>query len=158
MVFYGTMITLHMTLLMCKLTNIVMGDGWVHPLPKILLSLCSALTLRTPCVLETLLHVTWCNYAWFILVVALCGILVWIQLCKMWGGERGLWERAYLLFTCSCVLSCVSLRIVPMVSTQTHLRSCFGDLASSRYQDWTRESLRIIIIRQQWMKIWYKWN
>ena len=33
-VFYVTMITFHMTLLMNKWTNIVMDDGWVHPLAK----------------------------------------------------------------------------------------------------------------------------
>ena len=36
MVFYVTMATFRMTILMDKLTNIVMDDGWVHPLAETL--------------------------------------------------------------------------------------------------------------------------
>ena len=42
-VFYVTMGTFHMTLLMNKWTKFVMDDGWVHPLTKFLPSLVSNL-------------------------------------------------------------------------------------------------------------------
>jgi hypothetical protein len=43
MVFYVTMVTFQMTLLINKWTNIVMDDKWVHPLAKTLPSLVSNL-------------------------------------------------------------------------------------------------------------------
>ena len=61
MVFYVTTVIFRMTFLMIMWTNIMMDDGWVHPLTKTLpplvshSSLGSASILRTPCLLQNLL-------------------------------------------------------------------------------------------------------
>ena len=47
MVYFVTMVTFWVTLLMDKWTNIVMDDGWVHPLAETLPSLVNNLWWNT---------------------------------------------------------------------------------------------------------------